>query len=167
MAQFNVQIPYVVREALPVAQTVAKYVYTKFSLIGPDREKFPAWADEWEQERQREIEKGQGIPYAPMNISLKYDEKREDPVLPHCATVRIFFAGGLDLRIHFIGGDDNSYGEYWYVEKIHVRYFVCEVGRGNRPTKDRAEWKGKDLTKISQLWGNSPPVKPPEEKGAP
>lgn len=129
MATTTFQMPFVVREALVVAQATAAHI------------------------------SGSTVASAPMTVRLKTDHPEETPEYheKYGVTQAYFhFGGGMAVTVTMTSWL-SAYGEHWAVNAVRARFYEKRNGR-QRPSSEKTEkiWEGTELDQLAELWGNSP-----------
>ena len=137
--KFNVRFPFVVREALVVAQTTARKIWRECECTG-----------------QGDCS---SAPPAPMTIRIiKINHPEEEPEYHKkygVATVYFHFEVGMAVTVKLISWL-SGFGEHWGVESVRARFYAIREGRGRDRDKTEKSWTGEELDQLAKLWGNRP-----------
>lgn len=135
------QVPFFLQQALRVAQATAA---KSFALAYPDGDSQGA---------------GESIALpVPMTVNTK-TECPESPVQGRQAygTAKVYahFGGGMSVTV-WLTCEMSSFGEYWAVNMVEAKYYVCREGRRMDEFKTITAWKGEELDRLAESWGNNP-----------
>ena len=141
VSKFEIGLPFVVQEAMLVAQVIAKYTWEK--LANPDYTPEPSTSVALAVPRTISVR----------TEDLDYTTERGTP---RKSKAYFHFGGGMAVVVNLTSWL-TGYGEHWEVVSVKARFYVSHEGRGREEQKTEKIWSGEELQALASLWGSSPP----------
>ncbi|OGY97115.1 MAG: hypothetical protein A2122_02830 [Candidatus Liptonbacteria bacterium GWB1_49_6] len=141
MAKLELQFPFVLREALVVAQVLAGYIWQ--NLAGERRE--PSGSTALPVPMTARLKTS----YPEPEKSVRYFEKFGS------TTAYFHFDGGIAVTVTLTSWT-SIFGEHWAINSVRARFYAFHEGFGRDNAKTEKIWAGEELDKLAELWGNDP-----------